>query len=140
METRLKSISIEEYLERLEWITGHLKELHKSEDWFLTELDDLLNTHIGNTRQFEKFIPDSYTRYWYIDNDGTIYVATWLDRNVDKGRISIGNVFRTKEDAELELSKLKDRNSIAREDLIQSETDNEFENVLSYYPHCVVGD
>lgn len=123
METRLKSISIEEYLERLEWITGHLKELKRSEAWFLAELNDLQNTQIGNVGSFEKFIPDSDTGYWYIDSDGTIYVTTWLDRDVDKGRISIGNVFRTKEDAELELSKLKDHNSIARKDFMQSETD-----------------
>ena len=43
-----------------------------------------------------------YDRYWFIYSDSDVDSATWFGGETDKGRFKNGNVFPTKEAAELE--------------------------------------
>lgn len=45
--------------------------------------------------------------YYYITTSGAIYDDRWDCCQVDKDRLSIGNTFKTKEEAEFEVEKLK---------------------------------
>lgn len=52
-----------------------------------------------------------YDRYWFIYSDSYVDSATWFGGKTDKGRFKNGNVFPTKEAAELEV---KRRNLLTR--------------------------
>lgn len=53
------------------------------------------------------FIPENYEEYWRITDDGVICRSWWDKTTIDKNRLAIGNVFRTKEEAEFEIERLK---------------------------------
>lgn len=48
--------------------------------------------------------PNEDDRYWYISDIGVVIYSNWDNHSVDKGRLSISNVFLTKEEAEEELA------------------------------------
>ena len=45
--------------------------------------------------------------YWYVDSDTEVMETASYDGEYDQGRLSIGNVFKTKEQAEFAVEKLK---------------------------------
>ena len=45
--------------------------------------------------------------YYYVPSSGGINEDSWDDHQVDKGRLSFGNVFKTQEEAEFVAEKLK---------------------------------
>ena len=45
--------------------------------------------------------------YWYVDSDTEVMDTASYDGEYDQGRLSIGNVFKTKEQAEFAVEKLK---------------------------------
>lgn len=45
--------------------------------------------------------------YWYVDNDTEVMSLEWCDSGYSPNRLSIGNVFHTKEQAEFAVEKLK---------------------------------
>lgn len=48
-----------------------------------------------------------YDRYWFIYSEGDVDSVYWGDNEVDEGRLKNGNVFPTKETAELESKRRK---------------------------------
>ena len=55
----------------------------------------------------EQEFPQAGDMYWYIDNDGEVMEMEWQGNEYDQGRLSIGNVFKTKEEAEFAAEKLR---------------------------------
>lgn len=53
------------------------------------------------------FIPKYDEDYWLIYSDGEKSFKQWEDTSQDKDRLTLGNVFRTKEEAEFEVERLK---------------------------------
>jgi hypothetical protein len=45
--------------------------------------------------------------YWIVGREGSIASQTWSDDTVDNQRLEVGNVFRTKEEAEKEVARRK---------------------------------
>ena len=55
----------------------------------------------------EKEFPQFGDDYWYVDSDTDVLDVAWYGGEYDQGRLSIGNVFKTKEEAEFVAEKLK---------------------------------
>ena len=72
----------------------------KNKDIELTdeELDEL------NAQRDEKTEPGIGTLYWCVDDKGEVYYGYWANDNIDNYRLSQGNVFRTREEAEAKLA------------------------------------
>ena len=45
--------------------------------------------------------------YWYVGDDAEVMVAVWYGDDYDKGRLSIGNIFKTKDQVKFASEKLK---------------------------------
>lgn len=67
------------------------------------ELIDLVKR--ANNRNNEKF--PAYGEKYYTIMDGGVFYARNEKREVDKARISVGNCFKNREDAEFEVERLK---------------------------------
>ena len=65
----------------------------------ITELEEL-------AKEEQKF-PQVEDDYWYVDADAEVMFSVWRGDDYDKGRVSIDNVFKTKEQAEFAAEKLK---------------------------------
>ena len=65
----------------------------------ITELEELAKE--------EQEFPQVEDDYWYVIGDAEVILAVWYGDDYDKGRVSIGNVFKTKEQAEFAVEKLK---------------------------------
>ena len=59
--------------------------------------------------KYEKIKPKlGYTEtYWYIHNDGRVFSDFWSDTQPEHNIFAIGNVFKTKEEAEFEVERRK---------------------------------
>lgn len=59
--------------------------------------------------QQEKEFPQYAEDYWFVDSDAEVMGSVWYgdDFDCEQGRLSIGNVFKTKEQAEFVAEKLK---------------------------------
>ena len=55
----------------------------------------------------EKDFPQHGDDYWYMDGDIEVMDVEWEGRDWDQVRMSVGNVFKTKEQAEFVVEKLK---------------------------------
>lgn len=73
-----------------------------------------LEAEIANLRaELEKpdmpgpWVPERGESYYVIGNNGSVRCVTWDNDVIDKGALSIGNVFRSKADAEFALERLK---------------------------------
>lgn len=51
--------------------------------------------------------PESGDDYWYIFGSGKVSRSFWVDATLDKRMLEIGNVFKTKEEAEFEVERRK---------------------------------
>ena len=74
-------------------------------------LDTLLNQN-GLTFKEKPQWPSKGDPYYYIDNDGEILTSRWeaadnVNSRVDRRRCDIGNIFKTKEEAQFESERLK---------------------------------
>lgn len=54
-----------------------------------------------------KWKPKDGEGYYYIFSDGIVHLSTWFNDKVDNSRFSIGNYFKTKEEAEVMAEKIK---------------------------------
>lgn len=54
-----------------------------------------------------KWKPKDGEDYYYIISNGIVHLSTWFDYKVDNSRFSIGNCFKTKEEAETMAEKFK---------------------------------
>ena len=55
----------------------------------------------------EKDFPQYGKDYWYVDDDAEVTDSEWDGGDWDQVRMSVGNVFKTKEQAEFVVEKLK---------------------------------
>lgn len=55
----------------------------------------------------EVYEPEVHEKHWYINFDGKILSDMWFGMDKDKGKLALGNVFSTKEEAEFELERRK---------------------------------
>ena len=55
----------------------------------------------------EQKFPQKYDDYWYVADDTEVLRQSWYNSEYDEGRLSINNVFKTKEQAEFVVEKLK---------------------------------
>lgn len=62
-----------------------------------------LEEQVKEEREFPQFGDE----YWYSNHDGGVLPSTYDNHYMDRDRHSIGNVFRTKEQAEFAVEKLK---------------------------------
>lgn len=58
--------------------------------------------------------PECGEWYWFIDSDGQINNCEWVDDHIDYGRYSMGNCFKTKEEAEFAREKQKVKTELQR--------------------------
>lgn len=71
-------------------LLNRIEELEKE----LLELKEL----VKEEKEFPQFGDD----YWYVDNEGDIRISEWHGNNgFDDGRLSIGNVFHTREQSRI---------------------------------------
>lgn len=54
-----------------------------------------------------KWRPKDGEGYYYIFSNGIVHLSTWFNDKVDNSRFSIGNYFKTKEEAEVMAEKIK---------------------------------
>lgn len=52
--------------------------------------------------------------YWYISSDGQVDNCEWVNGPIDRGRYSMGNCFKTKEEAEFAREKQKVKTKLQR--------------------------
>ena len=64
-------------------------------------------TELEGQVEQEKEFPQVEDDYWYVDGDAETMLAVWYGDDYDKGRLSINNVFKTKDQAEFAAEKLK---------------------------------
>lgn len=79
--------------------------------------------------------------YWFISTDGRIHNCEWVNDRVDQGRYSMGNCFRTKEEAEFAGEKQKVKTELQRfADKHNDPTEKEWdgENVHYYIGHDAI--
>lgn len=62
-----------------------------------------LKSRVKEEQEFPQFGDD----YWYVDSDTEVMGIAWYGGDYDQGQLSIGNVFKTKEQAEFAVEKLK---------------------------------
>lgn len=67
--------------------------------------------------------PNYGRKYFYINNCGRIMNSEWYDDRIDSEFYKIGNCFKTKEEAEFELERIKVKTELRR----FSEENNEYE-------------
>lgn len=96
-------------------------------------LESLLSQQ-GSIVKEEKKWPSEGDDYYYIDSTGSILHTQWdmindIPTKVDLGRRDIGNIFKTKEEAEFEKERLKVLNQLKS----LSDDDQEWYGVKSHY-------
>ena len=62
-----------------------------------------LEKQVEQEKEFPQFGDD----YWYVDSDTDVLDVAWYGGEYDQGRLSINNVFKTKDQAEFVAEKLK---------------------------------
>lgn len=89
-------------------ITINLEGLSKEEREQLLRL-------IEKTKRAKKiWKPECGEWYWFIGSDGRINNCEWENDRIDRGRYSMGNCFRTKEEAEFAREKQKIKTKLQR--------------------------
>ena len=87
-------------------IDEQIAQLEKEKAEFQKKLDELKKTEADEAP--EDVWPKDGDEYWRITNMGNYWCETWHSASVDKWYAEIGNIFRTKEDAEAAVQRLKD--------------------------------
>ena len=72
----------------------------KNKDIELT--DEELNAQ--RDEKTERFVPTKGDNYWFVPSSGMVSTMRWINSNTDNYRLSQGNVFRTREEAEAKLA------------------------------------
>lgn len=71
------------------------------------EMIDEFDKRVEALKVEEKEFPQDGDEYWYIDDEGYILNEKWDGLDFEEYRLAIGNVFKTKEQAEFAVEKLK---------------------------------
>ena len=83
--------------EEIKKINEKIEALNKDMQSLMSELD----------AGVENDFPQDGEEYWYIDDDAEVMNIEWYDSEYSRGRVSIGNIFRNEDEAELAVGKLK---------------------------------
>lgn len=86
-----------EYEEKLECLITQAEIFNK-------QIEELKNVKIEEDNVWK---PKYNEYYWFVDSFGKVYEDRWLCFEGDEFRYSVGNVYKTKEDAEFKVEKLK---------------------------------
>lgn len=80
--------------------------------------------------------------YWYIGSDGQVDNCEWVNGPIDYGRYSMGNCFRTKEEAEFARAKQKIKTELQRfaDEHNDPDKDEWDGKNIHYYIRCDIGD
>jgi len=105
----------------------HLVEYDITEDQIFM-LDSLLNMK-GVIVKDKKSQPSDGDKYYCIEDDGNIFSSIWNNDQIDKKRMDIKNVFKTKEEAEFACERLKVLNRLKE----LSDDDQEWNNINRHY-------
>lgn len=70
------------------------------------EFNERLNALKAEMQREEEF-PQNGDEYWYIDTTGDIYNENWECFGFEKATLEIGNVYKTRKEAEFAVEKLK---------------------------------
>ncbi|PKY89717.1 hypothetical protein CYJ57_03135 [Falseniella ignava] len=102
--------------------------------------------------KYEKIKPKlGYTEtYWYIHNDGRVFSDFWGDTQPEHNIFAIGNVFKTKEEAEFEVERRKVLHELsmmgrpfkenAKNWVVSLDIDNNISATYSVFSRFVYGD
>lgn len=71
-----------------------------------TEFNEKIKALKAEMQREDEF-PQDGEDYWLISGDGCVTYTMFTDNHVDLNRTKIGNIFRTKEEAEFAVEKLK---------------------------------
>lgn len=71
------------------------------------EMIDEFDKRVEALKEDEQEFPQDGDEYWYLDTTGDIYNENWECFSFEKATLEIGNVFKTKEQAEFAVEKLK---------------------------------
>lgn len=81
-----------------------LEELKKD---FEERLEELKKDFEEKDKGCNSWAPKFGETYWYLSNGGSIFSDNWTDNIIDIDRLNIGNVFKTQEEAQFELERLR---------------------------------
>lgn len=81
-----------------------LKELKKKLKSLQKELD---NSMMNESSETGYWVPNDGDTYWYMSIYNNIDNDVWCNTREDIGRLAIGNIFRTKEEVEFEIDRLR---------------------------------
>lgn len=71
------------------------------------EMIDEFDKRVEALKEEEQEFPKRGDEYWFVDSDTEVIASKWFCDVWDQGRLSNGNVFKTKEEAEFAVEKLK---------------------------------
>lgn len=71
-----------------------------------TEFNEKIKALKEEVKQRDEF-PQVEDDYWYVDDDTEVMGTVWYGVDSDQGRVSIDNVFKTKDQAEFAAEKLR---------------------------------
>lgn len=75
-----------------------------------SQLEELKSANITD----EPWEPQMHEEYWFVCAAGTVDQSSWENWETDRGRRSIGNIFKTKEEAEFFAEKLHVYNELRK--------------------------
>lgn len=106
-----------------EQITVNLNNFTKEER---EQFKKLLNKGSGEpSKERSVWKPEKHERYYYIDGYGNVAADNWDDYEVDIDRLNVGNVYRTGEEAKIELERLKVKAGLGRYALEHNDPEKE---------------
>lgn len=89
--------------------------------------------------QQEKEFPQFGDDYWFVDSDTEVMDIAWYGGEYDQGRLSIGNVFKTKEEAEFAVEKLKVEAELRKfSSPFEEDENNYFIQIDSFYKSITI--
>ena len=113
-------MKIREYSEEMKLLQKQLEDTNK-------QIEELQNLEIED---YIVWKPEYGEKYCFFSSYAEFFEEKWGCSNVDKDRLSIGNVFRAKQEAEFQLERLKVINELKS---FSSEFEYGKENYFMYY-------
>lgn len=96
---------------------------------------NILTDWFEEIKESNRWKPEMSQKYYYIGGDSFVYDDTWVnDSAVDNGRLEIGNIFQTKDEAERVVEYLKAL-AIVRGDSTSKFIKGESNYYVVYNPH-----
>lgn len=109
----------------------------------IKELENKINelaSEIERLKEEQENKPTYGEDYWFVRYDNEVVSNIWYDDFIDEARYTIGNVFRTKEEAEFRAEQLKVEAELRRFSRPFDENKNNFQLIYSHLSHKVAID